>query len=198
MPDGRIIRGIGDDVEGYKYRGVLEADDIMHDEVKRSMKKEYVRRVKKTLSSKLNAGNVIKAINSWDVSLLRYSEGIVNWTKSELAELDRKTRKLLTIHGALHPRSNVSRLYLPRKEGGRGLISVEDAINIGERNINVYVCQSQERLLKAAWKRKNVNKIETPKEYKEKMKRKRTEDWAAKQLHGQFMGKEYGVECSDK
>ena len=72
---------------------MLEADDIMHDEVKRSMKKEYIRRVKKTLSSKLNAGNVIKAINSWAVSLLRYSGGIVNWTKSELAELDRKTRK---------------------------------------------------------------------------------------------------------
>ena len=142
--------------------------------------------MKKTLSSKLNAGNVIKAINSWAVSLLRYSGGIVNWTKSELAELDRKTRKLLTIHGALHARSNVSRLYLPRREGGRGLISVEDAINIEERNINVYVCQSQERLLKAAWKRKNDNEIETPKEYKEKMKRKRTEDWSGKQLHGQF------------
>ena len=89
LPDGRIIRGIGDDDEGYKYLGVLEADDIMHDEVKRSMKKEYIRRVKKTLSSKLNAGNVIKAINSWAVSLLRYSGGIVNWTKSEVAELDR-------------------------------------------------------------------------------------------------------------
>ena len=110
--------------------------------------------MKKTLSCKLNAGNVIKAINSWAVSLLRYSGGIVNWTKSELVELDRTTRNLLNIHGALHPRSNVSRLYLPRREGGRGLISVEDAINIEERNINVYVCQSQERLLKAAWKRK--------------------------------------------
>ena len=40
--------------------------------------------------------------------------------------------------------------------------------------------------MKAAWKRKNVNEIETPKEYKERMKRKRTEDWSGKQLHGQF------------
>ena len=94
LPDGRIIRSIGDDVEGYKYLGMLEADDIMHDEVKRSMKKEYIRRVKKILSSKLNAGDVIKAINSWAVSLLRYSGAIINWTKSELAELDHKTRKL--------------------------------------------------------------------------------------------------------
>ena len=166
--------------------GMLEADDIMHDKVKRSMKKKYIRRVKKRLSSKLNASNIIKAINSWAVSLLRYSGGIVNWTKSELAELDRKTRKLLTIHCALHLRSNVSRLYLPRREGGRGLISVEDAINIEERNINVYISQSQERLLKAAWERKNVDEIETPKEYKERIKRKRIEDWSGKQLHGQF------------
>lgn len=129
LPDGRIIRSIGDDVEGYRYLGVLEADDIMHDEVKRSMQKEYIRRVKKTLPSKLNAGNVIKAMNTWAVSLLRNSRGIVNWTKSELVELDRKTRKLLTIYGALHARSNVSRLYLRRREGGRGLISVDDATN---------------------------------------------------------------------
>ena len=49
---------------------MLEADDIMHDELKRSMKKEYISRVKKTLSSKLNARNIIKAINCWAVSLL--------------------------------------------------------------------------------------------------------------------------------
>ena len=34
FPDGRIIQSIGDDTEGYKCLGVLEADDIMHDEVK--------------------------------------------------------------------------------------------------------------------------------------------------------------------
>ena len=34
LPDGRIIRSIGDDVEGYKYLAVLKADYIMHDEVK--------------------------------------------------------------------------------------------------------------------------------------------------------------------
>ena len=64
----------------------------------------------------------------------------MNWTKSELAELGRKTRKLLTIQGVLHPRSNVSRLYLPRREGGRGLISAEDAINTEEKN---YQCLHQ-------------------------------------------------------
>ena len=40
--------------------------------------------------------------------------------------------------------------------------------------------------MKAAWKRKNVDVLKTPKEYKERMKRKRAEDWSGKQLHGQF------------
>ena len=75
LPDGRIIRSVADDGKGYRHLGMLETDDIMHDEMKRSMKKEQIRRVKKTLSSKLNASNVIKAINSWAVSLLWYSGG---------------------------------------------------------------------------------------------------------------------------
>ncbi|KAJ7322663.1 hypothetical protein JRQ81_018950, partial [Phrynocephalus forsythii] len=33
----------------------------------------------------------------------------------ELDCLDRKTRKLMTIYYALHPHSDVNRLYLPRK-----------------------------------------------------------------------------------
>ena len=32
----------------------------------------------------------------------------------------------------------MSRLYLPRREGGRGLLSVEDAISTEERNTDVY------------------------------------------------------------
>ena len=40
--------------------------------------------------------------------------------------------------------------------------------------------------MKAAWERKNVDEIKTRKEYKERIKRKRIEDWSGKQLHGQF------------
>ena len=101
--------------------------------------------------------------------------------------MDRKTRKLLTSHGGLPPRPSILRhLYLPRGESGRGLISVEDTINTEERNIYVYISQSQECLLKTTRKRKNVDEIETPKKYKERMKMKRTEDWSGKQLHEQF------------
>ena len=34
--------------------------------------------------------------------------------------MDQRTRKLMTMHKALHPWEDVNRLYVSRKEGGRG------------------------------------------------------------------------------
>ena len=39
---------------GYKYLGILEADDVKHEEMKGQIKKEYIRRVRNILKSKLN------------------------------------------------------------------------------------------------------------------------------------------------
>ena len=89
-------------------------DDFKDESVKDRLSKEYVRRVKKVIRSKLNGGNMVRVINSWAVSLLRYSSGVVRWTKVELMNLDRKTRKLLIIQDALHARADGSRLYLMR------------------------------------------------------------------------------------
>ena len=33
------------------------------------------------------------------------------------------------MHKALHPREDVDRLYVSRKEGGRGLTSIEDSVD---------------------------------------------------------------------
>ena len=58
--------------------------------MKSKIKIEYFRRLKK---SKLNGKNVIMAINTWAVSVLRYGAGIINWTTVELDSMDWKTRK---------------------------------------------------------------------------------------------------------
>ena len=89
-------------------------DDFKDESVKDRLSKEYVRRVKKVIRSKLNGGNMVRVISSWAVSLLRYCGGVVRWTKVELMNLDRKTRKLLIIQDALHARADDSRLYLMR------------------------------------------------------------------------------------
>ena len=96
LPNGKKIRSL-DDQEGYKYLGILQFDDIKHGQVKEKLKKEYVRRVRKILKSHLNGVNVIQAINARAVSIIRYSAGILDWTKLELQELDRQTGKLLNI-----------------------------------------------------------------------------------------------------
>ena len=57
---------------------------------------------------------------------------------------------MFTIYGALHPKSDVDRLYLPRKEGGRGLISIADCVKFAIRGLEVYVHGSEERLIQAA------------------------------------------------
>ena len=52
--------------------------------------------------------NVILAINSRAVSIARYEAGILSWTKTELEQLDRRTRKLMTMHGAHHSKADVT------------------------------------------------------------------------------------------
>ena len=74
------------------------------------------------LKSKLNGKNKIQAINTWAVVVMRYGAGIIKWTDNELRTLDRKTRKILTMYGAFHTKSDVDRLYLARVQGGHGLI----------------------------------------------------------------------------
>ena len=50
----------------------------------------------------------------------------------------------------MHPKSDVDRLYIPRKDGGRGLIAIEDCVELAVRGLEVYVHGSKERLLQAA------------------------------------------------
>ena len=116
--------------------------------MKLNVSKEYIRRLRKVLKSKLNAENLVSGANTWAVSLLRYSAAFISWRKSELQGIDRKTRKLFTIYGALHPKSDVDRLYIPRKEGG--LISIEDCVELAIRGLEVYFHGSEERLIQAA------------------------------------------------
>ena len=35
----------------------------------------------------------------------------------------------MTMHNALHPRDDVDRLYVSRKEGGKGLTSIENSVD---------------------------------------------------------------------
>ena len=66
--------------------------------MKLNILKEYIRRIRKVLKSKLNDGNLVHGVNTWVVSLLRYSAASASWKKSELQAIDRKIRKLFSIY----------------------------------------------------------------------------------------------------
>ena len=134
----------------------------------------------------MNGQNVINAINTWAISLLRYSAVFLGWTKEEIQKLDRGTRKLLTMHWGLHPKSNVDRLYIPRKEGGRELLNVEDVIDLAIIGLERYVCNSIERLLTAA-RAANEYEGDCEDEYKLRKKNETCQAWEEKTLHGQFL-----------
>ena len=182
LPDQTVMREA--DEKGYKYLGVLEATGIKNKEMKEMVGKEYYRRVKLLAGTKLYARYMIGAINSWAVSIVRYTAGILDWAESELAKMDIRTRKILTMNGVHHKRSNVDRLYIKRKDGGRGLISVNECVRTEEANLRDYVLHSEEWMLKVV-----ADSLEAglgKEELKKQMETQRKDRLYEKKLHGKF------------
>ena len=86
---------------------------------------------------------------AWTVPLVRYSEPFLKWTRDELKQMDQRTRKLMTMHEALHTRDDVDRLYVSRKEGGRGLASIEDSVDGSICRIEDYIEKHDQGLVTA-------------------------------------------------
>ena len=93
---------------------------------------------------------------------------------------------MFTIYKALQPKSDVGRLYIPRKEGGRGLISIEGCVELAIRGLEVHVHGSEERLIQAA-RGDKIDGLEAVSVLKRSKKEKRLEDWEEKVLHGQYL-----------
>ena len=68
------------DETGYTYLGILETDKIKEKEMKEKFSKEYLRRLRLILRSKLNGRNKIMAVNTYAASVIRYGGGIL-WYK---------------------------------------------------------------------------------------------------------------------
>ena len=83
----------------YTYLGVNEGDGIQHAKMKGKIRKQYYRRIRMVTKSELNAVNRVEAINT---PLVAYSFNIVDWKMEEIRQLDRKTRKLVTLQRTHH------------------------------------------------------------------------------------------------
>ena len=147
--------------------------------MKDKIRKEYLRRTRKVLETKLSTRNLIKGINIWAVPLIRYSRPFFKWTRDELKQMDQKTRKLMTMAKALHPRDDVERLYLSRKEGGRGLASIEDSVDASIQRLEDNIGK-HERGLITAIRNATDNTID------DRMTTTRKQKWKKKQVYDRF------------
>ena len=109
----------------YKYLGIDESIGIDGPLNKQRVIKEYKTRVKKISRSELSGYNKAITHNAFAIPIVTPTIGILKWTKKEINDLDIVTRKIIMMTGGFHQASDIDRLYVERKKGGRGLRSIE-------------------------------------------------------------------------
>lgn len=189
LADGSEIRNLGAETS-YKYLGIQQTYELKQKDNKEQAEKELVRRTNKILKTQLDAKNKFTAYNIWAVPVLTYTAGILTWSKTDLERLDRKIRSLLTKHGILHPNSAIERLYLPRDEGGRGLISLESASQEERQKLRKYLLTNNApvyksiRVLDKNYTSLNLASDQEPEAVN--LAGQMKQRWQSKELHGRF------------
>ena len=91
------------------------------------------------------------------------------------------------MYGALHLKRYVDRLYVKRKEGGRGLMGVECCIK-GEENRLGYVVNSEENLIRDVATAETINTEDNVMsgEFKKQKKQELKRNQREKKMHGQY------------
>ena len=64
--------------------------------------------------------------------------------------------KLMNVHKALHPRDDLDRLFVARKEGGRRHASIDDSVDASIKRLEDYIEKLERGLIRAI--RNNTDK----------------------------------------
>ena len=91
------------------------------------------------------------------------------------------------MNGSLHWSGNVCRFYLARKEGERGLISCEECVNVEVQNLDKYLSESKEWMLRFVAGEKRLSEVEDPDVFKKCLTEEKRSQWLEKLLHGRFL-----------
>ena len=89
--------------------------------------------------------------------------------------MDQRTKKVMTMHKALHPKDDVDRKYVPRKEGGIGLASIKDSVDTSIQRLEDNL-EKRERGLIMAIRNNTDNTIDN------RMTIIRKQKWEGKQI----------------
>ena len=151
--------------------------------------------------------NKITTHDTFAVPVLVPTIGILDWTLAEIDELDKRTGRILCMTGNFHRNSDKDRLYVSRKEGGRGLKSFEESYtsrmitlrrHIMKDKVNNHYLESVEhnekdRILSIGVefeklhlgdKAKDIEQGKKAEDMRKKTSRNRTKSWLKKQQHG--------------
>ncbi|XP_044748928.1 uncharacterized protein LOC123309723 [Coccinella septempunctata] len=177
--------------ESYKYLGVQQALDIKTTEMKNTYKEKFLNRLKKVLQSRLNSKAMFEAVNIWAIPCIAYSFGVIKWSNSELKEIDKRARALLTKQGIHHPHASMNRLYVPRHEGGRGLQNLEIVHDRTVRSMREYFQKKNSPFHRAVCQEDNnlsplnlAGHLEPARLTTEML----IQEWHSKALHGRYPG----------
>eukprot|EP00794_Sanderia_malayensis_P000862 gene862-154_t len=125
----------------------------------KKFRKEYYRRIRLVLKTELNSKNRIEALNTLAVPVVQYSFNILNWKMDEIRQMDTKARKLLTSNRMHHPKADVDCLYLPRRNGGRGIINLETAYKTSTIGMATYLSVSKDWMINLVHQHEQSNKL---------------------------------------
>ncbi|GJQ83567.1 hypothetical protein Trydic_g18466 [Trypoxylus dichotomus] len=109
----------------YTYLGINQREMNNITTVKATLVGRYKKTLRTIWMSELTAKHRSTATNMLAVPIVSHTFASIRWNVDEINQLDRDTRKTLTMFRSLYPSASVQRLYLPTREGGRGLINIE-------------------------------------------------------------------------
>ena len=99
--------------------------------------------------TELNDKNLVKAINTKVKLVAAYP---MNVCKFEFTELDQVIKRDLRKNNMLGRQTSDERLYMKRKDGGRGLKSLKEVYEETRLRVGCYIFVSNNRWIKEAWK----------------------------------------------
>ena len=112
-------------VDNYRYLGIDENIAYSGPINKTRLLKEFLNRTRKIWKSELSDYSKMLAHNTFALPTITATVGILECSIKEINDIDIKTCKTLTMTGSLHPSSDADKLFINRKEGGRGLKLVQ-------------------------------------------------------------------------
>ena len=101
--------------------------------------------MRKIWSSELSAYNKHLAHNTFALPVLTPTFGILDWTIREIENLDITARKILNMTENLNRNSDIDRLYVPRRNGGRGMKNIKTLYESRIISISQYLKLNRKR-----------------------------------------------------